>query len=73
MDPRLAAATFRRGGVDGRTKYGSADVLWAEKSRADRLRAAGFDVVRWTWRDVTGDFRPVVARLRAAFERASRR
>jgi len=61
------------GEFDGRTKYGDADALWAEKLREDRIRAAGFEVVRWTWRDAVGDFGPVADRLRAAFVRAARR
>lgn len=60
------------GEFDGRGKYDRADVLWAEKCREDRLRAAGFQVVRWTWADVTGDFTAVAARLCAAFVRGRR-
>jgi hypothetical protein len=48
------------GEFDGRVKYrvdGIADPravedrLWAEKTREDRLRAAGARVARWTWQD----------------------
>src|SRR5699024_9376352 len=44
------------GEFDGRTKYGatagrSAEALWQEKLREDRLRRRGVAVVRWTWRD----------------------
>jgi len=55
------------GEFDGRVKYGTgaADVLWEEKLREDRLRAAGLAVARWTWSAAwAGD--PMVARLRAA-------
>jgi hypothetical protein len=37
---------------DGRVKYTSADVLWAEKKREDRLRRLGYTVVRITWSDL---------------------
>ncbi|MCC2315735.1 type IV toxin-antitoxin system AbiEi family antitoxin domain-containing protein [Cellulomonas sp. zg-B12] len=55
------------GEFDGRTKYGSdaADVLWEEKLREDRLRAAGLRVARWTWQDAWAGV-PMIARLRAA-------
>ena len=69
------------GEFDGRRKYGVApgsdpeqagSVVWREKRREDRLRAAGFDVVRWTWEDL---HRPaaLIARLQAAFARAGSR
>lgn len=68
------------GEFDGRVKYGPgadldpdemSDVLWREKRREDRLRAAGFEVVRFTWGDclrqgVIGE------RVRRAFARAHR-
>ena len=55
------------GEFDGRTKYGSdaAGVLWEEKLREDRLRAAGLRVARWTWQDAWAGG-PMIARLRAA-------
>lgn len=45
------------GEFDGRVKYGRlvppgqqpSDVLWREKLREDAMRAAGWQVVRWTW------------------------
>ena len=71
------------GEFDGRWKYAvppgfdpaeAARVLWAEKRREDRLRAADYTVVRWAWEDL---FQPdrLVARVRAALEqpRAARR
>ena len=69
------------GEFDGRLKYAvplgadageAARVVWAEKRREDRLRARGFEVVRWTWEDL---FRPaqLVGRVLAAFARADGR
>ena len=69
------------GEFDGRLKYGvqpGADpqqagmVVWREKRREDRLRAAGFEVVRWTWEDL---YRPgpLIARLQTALSRADTR
>ena len=69
------------GEFDGRLKYTvppgadpeqAASVVWREKRREDRLRAAGFEVVRWTWDDL---YRPaqLIARLLAAFARAGSR
>jgi hypothetical protein len=54
------------GEFDGKLKYASPDVLWAEKRREDALRALGFTVVRWVWQDVWSDFATTAARLRAA-------
>jgi len=69
------------GEFDGRRKYlpgpdgdveAAARVLWQEKQREDRLRRAGFEVVRWTWQDLQ---RPaeLIARILAAFARAAAR
>ena len=64
---------------DGRAKYGAEshgrdplDVLWREKRREDRIRGAGYEVVRVAWADLD---RPdeVRARVLAAFGRAARR
>jgi hypothetical protein len=52
------------GEADGRGKYDSPSTLWAEKRREDRLREAGFRVVRWGWEDVTRTRSAFVARLR---------
>jgi hypothetical protein len=41
------------GECDGRLKYTSMDVLYAEKRREDELRSLGLGVVRWGWRDLT--------------------
>ena len=42
------------GEADGRLKYQSADDVYAEKAREDRLRALGFRVIRWGWSDLWG-------------------
>jgi predicted transcriptional regulator of viral defense system len=67
------------GEFDGRGKYGlgapgadPGDVLWAEKQREDRLRALGWEVVRWTWADLFVPER-VALRVRSAFQRAQLR
>ncbi len=60
---------------DGMVKYDGADgrdALAAEKQREDRLRAAGYEVVRLTWADLKDPER--VARLiRQATARAATR
>lgn len=61
------------GEFDGRVKYGRRnpsgrapeDVLWQEKRREDRLRAAGIRVVRWTAEDLARPG-PWLRRLRDA-------
>lgn len=61
------------GEFDGRVKYGRAnpsgkqpeDVVWAEKLREDRLRAAGCQVIRWTTTDLRSP-RQWIDRLRRA-------
>ena len=57
---------------DGRVKYrdpwrgrSSADVLWEEKRREDRLRASGVRVLRWAMADVGRDWALSRDRLRA--------
>lgn len=62
------------GEFDGRYKYGAtpeqmASALWAEKLREDRLRALGYEVVRWTWTDLLFP-RALAARIQAARGRA---
>ena len=64
--------------VDGRVKYSDpwgkpADVLWEEKQREDRLRDAGYEVVRVTWEQLIAHPERVVERMLAAFARAARR
>lgn len=57
---------------DGALKYATAADLVAEKRREDRLRELGYEVVRVTWADLEHPAR-VVARIRAAFARATAR
>ena len=63
------------GEFDGKKKYGrllrepgqtAEDVLIEEKRREDRLRALGWIVIRWMWRDL---YRPdaLITQLRDAF------
>lgn len=64
--------------VDGKVKYTDpwrtpGDVLWEEKLREDRLREAGFEVVRVTWRQLVTEPERVIERILAAFARAARR
>ncbi|GAA2029248.1 hypothetical protein GCM10009740_18480 [Terrabacter terrae] len=53
---------------DGRSKYASAQDLWDEKRREDRIRALGWEVVRLTWADLSQP-----ERVRALVEAAMRR
>jgi hypothetical protein len=50
--------------TDGRLKYTSDEVLWAEKLREDALRALGFVVVRGYWSDSA---EALAAKVRAGF------
>lgn len=65
------------GEFDGRGKYGfdepgaTADVVHREKLREDAIRSLGYEVVRWTWRDLFA-FDAVRDRLRDAATRARR-
>jgi predicted transcriptional regulator of viral defense system len=59
--------------VDGKVKYLlDVDARWKEKTREDRIRELGYEVVRLTWADVR--FKPdrVAALVRAALVRADR-
>ncbi|MGH8889607.1 MAG: type IV toxin-antitoxin system AbiEi family antitoxin domain-containing protein [Acidothermaceae bacterium] len=62
---------------DGRLKYIGPDsgvhVLYDEKRREDRLREAGFEVVRFSWADICNRPAWVAARIRAAFARHANR
>lgn len=68
------------GEFDGRGKYDRwlrpddtpAEAVWREKLREDRIREAGFEVVRPVWADLSDD-RVVAQRYREAFERGQRR
>ncbi|WP_231569535.1 hypothetical protein [Prescottella defluvii] len=64
------------GEFDGKVKYGKylrdgqdpGDAVFAEKQREDRIRDAGWEVTRWTWRDL--DTPQVIgARIRRAMQR----
>lgn len=60
---------------DGRSKYGrllrpgqaAGDAVFAEKVREDAMRACGFQLVRWTWQDLTTDH--AATRIHAALTR----
>ena len=65
------------GEFDGKGKYGPEllrpgqtvqDAVLAEKRREERMRELGWQVVRWTWSDLS-DRAQLVARLEAAFRR----
>lgn len=58
---------------DGALKYTDPATLFAEKRREDRLREAGFEVVRYTWDEVLRTPEVVVARILRAFARAAAR
>ncbi|WP_433605817.1 hypothetical protein [Prescottella agglutinans] len=72
----LFADTGVVGEFDGKVKYGKylragqdpGDAVFAEKQREDRIRDAGWEVVRWTWQDLD---RPVAIgeRIRRAVQR----
>ena len=59
---------------DGLLKYDGSDpqALRREKLRQERIEAAGWIVVRLTWRDVVHDSTRSLARVRAALARAMR-
>jgi very-short-patch-repair endonuclease len=61
------------GEADGRGKYQDPTDLWNEKLREDRLRDAGFEVVRWIWDDVVLRPGQTVERIKAAILRAEAR
>lgn len=51
------------GEADGALKYTDREVLMREKRREDRLRGAGYGVVRWGWREASGSMRAVAERI----------
>lgn len=61
------------GEADGRLKYVDQAALWFEKQREDRLREAGFEVVRFGWADALHHPEVLRDRLLAAFARTGRR
>lgn len=54
------------GEADGRVKYGDADAIIAEKEREQVLRDLGFQIVRWTGREIAGQPQLVVGRIARA-------
>jgi hypothetical protein len=68
------------GEFDGRVKYGRflrpgqdpGDAVFAEKRREDAVRDEGWEVVRWTWTDLTVPDR-IGERVRRALDRGARR
>jgi hypothetical protein len=68
------------GEFDGRVKYGrllrpgqdAGDAVFEEKRREDAIRDARWEVVRWTWSDLTIPER-LGERIRRAQERGARR
>ena len=66
------------GEFDGRGKYGAdepgatAEAIHREKLREDAIRSLGYEVVRWTWRELF-EFDAVRTRLDDAAARARRR
>ncbi len=59
--------------ADGARKYADSVALFAEKEREDRLREAGFEVVRYTWDEAWRRPEMLAARVRRAFGRAAER
>lgn len=53
------------GEADGRVKYTDADVLWQEKRRQLALEAQGYQVMRWSWEDITTGRNQWLVQLRA--------
>jgi very-short-patch-repair endonuclease len=54
--------------VDGRVKY-TADELWREKRRQERLERLGYRVVRVMWSDVVHDWPATLRRILDALGR----
>ncbi|MGI8536857.1 MAG: hypothetical protein ACR2K2_10240 [Mycobacteriales bacterium] len=59
--------------ADGALKYAAGTGLFAEKLREDRLRDAGFEVIRYTWDEALRYPQLLAIRVREAFARAARR
>jgi hypothetical protein len=58
--------------VDGRLKYDDRSRFAYERRRDIWLRNAGYEVVHFTWQEITTQHQYVAATLRAAFRRGSR-
>ena len=61
------------GEADGAIKYADPARAMAQLDRDTRLREAGFEVVHFTWHDITRSPGQVIARLEAAFRRGPAR
>jgi hypothetical protein len=61
------------GEADGAVKYADPARAMAQLERDARLRAAGFEVVHFTWQNITRAPGQVVASIRTAFRRAAAR
>lgn len=61
------------GEADGLGKYSDPSRAFAQLQRDARLREAGFEVVHFTWQEVTCAPGRVVASIRAAFQRGTAR
>ena len=59
--------------ADGALKYRNPADVFEEKRREDRLRDAGYEVVRYTWDEALHRPEVLAARVRRAFDRAARR
>jgi hypothetical protein len=59
--------------ADGAAKYEDKSRASHEFRRDARLRDAGFEVVHFTWKDITSDAGAVASSIRRAFERGRRR
>jgi hypothetical protein len=60
------------GEADGRAKYSDPDQPMRQLERDARLRAAGFEVVHFTWAQIMYEPEQVIASILAAFDRARR-
>jgi very-short-patch-repair endonuclease len=61
------------GEADGSVKYADPARAMAQLDRDARLRAAGFEVVHFTWQQITRAPGQVVASIKVAFRRGSAR
>jgi len=61
------------GEADGAVKYADPARAMAQLERDARLRAAGFEVVHFTWQDITRAPGQVVASIKTAFQRGAAR